>query len=116
MNPTDAQYKFDFTLNGNDFSIGLYTLHDAPHNEILTPVMLIKNGAAWDEVSRYDSLWTDIQEDLGEEYLAESMIKKFNKELEKYSAGGEMSFNQKLGAIFLLRLALVGEQIVVKPT
>ena len=115
MNPTDAKYNFDFTIGANDFSIGLYALNVAPHEEILTPVMLLKNGAAWDEISRYDSLWTDLQDDLGVEYLAESMIKKFNKELEKYSAGGEMSFNQKLGAIFLLRLVLVGEQIVIKP-
>jgi len=77
--------------------------------------MLLKNGAAWDEISRYDTLWPDLQNDLGHEYLAESMIKKFNKDLEKYAAGGEMSFNQKLGAIFLLRLVLVGEQIVIKP-
>ena len=115
MNPTDAKYKFDFTIGANDFSIGLYTLHEAPHEEILTPVMLLKNGAAWDEVSRYDTLWTDLQEELSEEYLANSMIKKFNKDLEKYSAGGEMSFNQKLGAIFLLRMVLVDEQIVIKP-
>ena len=114
MKPKDAKYKFDFTIGANDFSIGLYALNVAPHEEILTPVMLLKNGAAWDEIFRYDTLWNDIQEDIDPETMAGYIVSAANKALEKYSEGGEMTWNQKLGAIFQLRMALVNEQIIIK--
>jgi hypothetical protein len=125
MIPTDAAYKFDFTIGTNTFSAGLYDLSFYPggypafdpkvHVDILFGMLLIKNGAKWDVLSKTDAMWKDIQSDIGPEHLAKSIINTFNKAIEKYTPGGEMTFNQKIGAIFQLRMALVQNQLVIKP-
>lgn len=113
MNPIDATYTYNFTLNSNTFSMGLYILDAEAWPDILTPILLIQKEGQWEIVKQYDTLWTDIQE-LGPEYLSGSIVKAFNKALEEYTSGGELTFNQELTAIFQLRLALVGELLVLK--
>ena len=82
MKPTDAKYKFDFTIGANSFSLGLYELDPVAWPDILTPIMLIKNGTAWDEIFRYDTLWNDLQVDIDPETMAGYIVSAANKVLE----------------------------------
>lgn len=114
MTPDDAKYKFDFTTGGIDFSAGLYELDPVKYPEILTPILYMGSGSSLEIAKQYDTLWTDIQEDLGPEYLAGTMVKAFNIEITKIT-GGELTFNEKIAAIFQFRMVLVDGLLAITP-
>jgi len=114
MNPTEAKYKYDFTLNGKSFSAGLYELDAAKWPDILTPILFINEAGKWSEVARFDTIWSDLKEDVNPDLMATLIVKKFNEALKQYGGVGELSWNQKLGAIFQMRMALVDGKLIVK--
>jgi len=116
MTPNESKYGYAFSIGENNLHVGLHSLHDT-HPDALTPVLLLAKGSDWEEVTRYDTLWKDVQEDIypDPEKMATDIIKKFNTDLKQFAEGGEMTWNQKLGSIFQLRLALVTNQLVINP-
>lgn len=115
MNITDAVGGYQFKLSGHDFYAGLFDINNPSHPDILQPKLLKKDGSDWKVIKEYDVLWLDVQEDIypNPEDMAVSIVNSFNKELLKYTDGGELTWNQKLTAIFSLRLVLVGNEIVI---
>lgn len=115
LNPEDARGGYEFQIGANTFYTGLFTYPADPisYPDILQPFLLIKNGSNWDVIDEYDALWTDLQEDITPDRMAVEIIKRFNKTLEQYTTGGAMTWNQKLIAIFQLRLVLVNQQIQI---
>lgn len=113
--PTDAKDRgYAFSIGANDFYVGLFDYDPVAWPDIVQPRLLLKEGLTWKTLKEYDVLWKDLQEELGEEYLAGSIVKMFNLVLEEYTEGGAMSFVDKLAAIFRLRLYLVEGRLAIK--
>lgn len=118
MKPEDANGRgYAFAIGKNQFFAGLFDFDPVKFPGIVTPKLLIKNGTTWELVKAYDTIWKDVQEDIfpNPDDLAVSIVNNFNKELEKYQEGGELSYVDKLALIFQMRLALVGGKLTIKP-
>lgn len=102
-----------FNVNNNIIVIGFVDKSTAAHADIIQPVLLKQNGADWEVLKEYDVIWNDLKEELTPDYIASSIVNMFNKELEKLQNGGELTWNQKLIAIFQLRLSLVNNQFKI---
>jgi len=115
MTPLDAEHGgFEFELNNNSYFIGLFSIENPEHPGILYPALLRKEAAGWVEIDKRQALWNDIQEDVTPGLMATHIIKDFNVTLEA-EVGTPMTWNQKLAAIFRLRLALVNNQLEITP-
>jgi len=118
INPNNSKGGYEFQIGANTFYAGLFTFPADPVTfpDILQPFLLIKNGSGWDIIDEYDPLWTDVQEDIypDPERIAIAIIDRFNLSLEQYTVVGAMTWNQKLIAIFELRLVLVNQQIEIR--
>lgn len=113
--PEDAVYPtYNFTIDTGQYSIGLYDAEDPYYPDIVYPALWSKQDGVWYEIDTYQPLLIDVQEDFTPEYIASSIIKKFNITLASHG-GTPMSWNQKLAAIFQLRLSVANNQLVIKP-
>lgn len=104
-----------FNVNNNIIVIGFADKGIEGQSDVIQPLLLKQNDADWNVIKEYDIIWLDLQESLTPDYVATSIVTMFNKELEKLQEGGALTWNQKLIAIFQLRLALVDNQFVINP-
>jgi len=100
---------YNFTLNGNNFFIGLFYFDKVNWPGTVYPALLLDKGTVdWEVIHQSDTIWDDVKEDIytNPEDLAVSIIRQFNKVLEQYQVGGELSYEEKLSNIFRFRLVL----------
>lgn len=114
MNIPDSHSIHEFQIGGEQFAIALVYQDKVKWPEAVTPTLYVETGGNTEKLIAYDTLWDDLKEELGEEYIANSIVSRFGKELEK-RGGTAMTFNQKLAAIFQLRLAVVNGKLILRP-
>jgi len=101
-------------VNNNIICIGFLDKSDPKNPDVLQPALLKQNGKDWDIVKLYDTLPSNIQEDVSPGMIATLIINDFNKEISKLS-GGSLTWSQQLILIFQTRLAMVNNQFILNP-
>ena len=100
----------EFVINGERFAIGFE--ETTTHPGIFFPYLAVKNGTSWDIIRRRDPMWSDIQEDITPEKMADLIVSDFNQVIAERS-GQPVSWIDRLKLIFDTRLAVEMHRLVL---
>jgi alcohol dehydrogenase YqhD (iron-dependent ADH family) len=95
------QPLFKFEHDGRIYKIGLFPLNNPAHPNIYFPAMIRKLADyQWETVMQYDTLWVDITREIDEDYMAKSILTKFDSFFPKLPYVEQLNKNIVEGASF----------------
>ena len=113
MTPSDARGGTQLIVGATTFYIGLFLIHlPVEHPDILTPVLLRKDGDQWIVEEEYDPLMYDLQENFRPIDMAKLIVMRFGPALKNH-ATGDLSWSDELALILSTKLSIVDGNLVL---
>lgn len=111
--PADSKYpKLRFSCHGVELCIALFDFDPVACPGTIYASLLKLEGTQWREIDKRDPIWDDQKEQIDPEFMAKLIVDDFNNTIATLSGGGELTYEQKLGAAIANGYKVVDNKLV----